>query len=244
MKVAICDDSIEDLMTIEHILTTYRDKNPKVSLEIEKFSDARQLYARIQKNELADLYILDMLMPEKSGIDLGNEIRRYGSEKAIIYITTSDEFALDAYDVHAIRYLLKPVRDSQLYEALDYAFACSGVSQGPRYLVRTRQGLVSVPYSRIEYIENSSRMLAVHLVDGEIIKSIFIRSSFDEEIGELIREDDFMQVHKSFLVNKRYVRRLNGDHILLESGDGVPVSKKRAADVKREYLLYVSGQYH
>ena len=87
-------------------------------------------------------------------------------------------------------------------------------------------------------------MLAVHLVDGEIIKSTFIRSSFDEEIGELIREDDFMQVHKSFLVNKRYVRRLNGDHILLESGDGVPVSKKRAADVKREYLLYVSGQYH
>lgn len=243
MKVAICDDSIEDLMEIEHILAKYNEKNPNINLEIQKFSDALQLYVKIQEKELADLYILDMLMPEKSGIDLGNKIRRCGSEKTIIYITSSDEFALDAYDVHAIRYLLKPIRESQLYEALDYAFTCSEVSSGPRYLVRTRQGLVSVPYSRIEYIENSSRMLAVHMVDGEIIKSIFIRSSFDTEVGELISEGSFMQVHKSFLINKRYVKRLNGDCVILESGDRVPISKKRAADVKREYLLYISEQY-
>jgi DNA-binding LytR/AlgR family response regulator len=68
---------------------------------VEKYSDALQLYARIKEKELADLYILDMIMPEKTGIELGNKLRQCGSEKGIIYITTSDEFAMDAYDVSA-----------------------------------------------------------------------------------------------------------------------------------------------
>lgn len=243
MKVAICDDSIEDLMTIESVLLKYSERNPNVSFEVEKFSDALQLYGRIRDKELADLYILDMIMPEKSGVDLGYKLRRCGSEKNIIYITSSDEFAMDAYDVHAIRYLLKPLREDQLFEALDCAFSYSEVSNGSRYLIRTREGLVTVSYSQIEYIENSSRMLAVHLVNGEVIKSIFIRSSFDEEIRELVDDSNFMQIHKSFLVNMRYVRKLDRDSIVLESGSSIPISRKRAADVKKEYLSYISDQY-
>lgn len=243
MKVAICDDNIEDLITIESVLLKYSERNPKVSFEVEKFSDALKLYERIQAKEMADLYILDMIMPEKSGVDLGHKLRRCGSEKTIIYITSSNEFAMDAYDVHAIRYLLKPLREDQLFEALDCAFSYSETANGSRYLIRTREGLVSVLYSQIEYIENSSRMLAVHLVSGEVIKSIFIRGSFDEEIRELISDSSFMQVHKSFLVNMRYVRTLDRDSILLESGGRVPVSRKRAASVKKEYLIYISDQY-
>ena len=182
-------------------------------------------------------------MPEKSGIDLGNKLRRCGSEKTIIYITSSNEFAMEAYDVHAIRYLLKPLREDQLFEALDCAFSYSEPANGSRYLVRTKGGLVSVLYSQIEYIENSSRMLAVHLVNGEVIKSIFIRGSFDEEIRELASDSSFLHVHKSFLVNMRYVRQLDRDSILLESGSSIPISRKRAADVKKEYLTYISDQY-
>ena len=243
MKVAICDDSIEDLMTIESVLLKYCERNPKVSFEVEKFSDALQLYGKIQAKEIADLYILDMIMPEKSGIDLGNKLRRCGSEKTIIYITSSNEFAMEAYDVHAIRYLLKPLREDQLFEALDCAFSYSEPANASGYLVRTKGGLVSVLYSQIEYIENSSRMLAVHLVNGEVIKSIFIRGSFDEEIRELASDSSFLHVHKSFLVNMRYVRQLDRDSILLESGSSIPISRKRAADVKKEYLTYISDQY-
>ncbi|MCI8792678.1 MAG: response regulator transcription factor [Eubacterium sp.] len=243
MKVVICDDSIEDLMKIDEALAKYNERNPGRDIQVEKYSDALQLYARIKEKELADLYILDMIMPEKTGIELGNKLRQCGSEKGIIYITTSDEFAMDAYDVHALRYLLKPLREDQLFEALDYAFSYSDVSNGARYLVRTRTGLVSVLHSRIEYIENASRTLAVHLVDGEVIRSIFIRGSFDQEISGLISDSNFMQIHKSFLVNKRYVRKLNGDSIIMECGDCVPISRKRAADVKKEYLVYISEQY-
>lgn len=113
MKVVICDDSIEDLCKIEKLLIKYKEWNANVDFEIEKYSDASRLYQKINKNGLADIYILDMIMSSKSGIDIGNHIRSMDDKSVIIYITSSEDFALDAYGVYAIRYLVKPVYDEK-----------------------------------------------------------------------------------------------------------------------------------
>ena len=102
---------------------------------------------------------------------------------------------------------------------------------------------MAVPYSKIEYIENYSRVLNIWLTDGELIKSIFIRKSFNEEIKEIAEDKSFIQVHKSFLINMRYVKKLTQKTVLMESGKSIPVSKNRAADVKKEYLLFVTDYY-
>ena len=109
--------------------------------------------------------------------------------------------------------------------------------------MKTREGLESIPYSRIEYIENSSRKLEIHLTDGRKITSIYIRKSFEEETRELINARNFMCVHKSFLVNLNYVRRLNQSDVVMDSGIRIPVSKKSFLDVKKKYLLFISDQY-
>lgn len=111
------------------------------------------------------------------------------------------------------------------------------------YPIKTKSGLQSVSCSRIEYVENSSRMLNVHLTDGSVITSIFIRKSFEEELGELLHNSCFLQVHKSFLINLNYVKKLDGSSVIMNSGINIPVSKKNTANVKRQYLLFVAGQY-
>lgn len=109
MKIVVCDDNTKDLVQLENLLLNY-DKNYLDSrFEIEKYSDAALLSKKIKTNDLADIYILDIIMSKISGIDLGDEIRKRDTRPAIIYVTTSDEFALDAYDIHAVRYLLKPL---------------------------------------------------------------------------------------------------------------------------------------
>ena len=244
MKIVICDDSIEYLLKIEKLLFYYQDTHNGAKFEIEKFSDAAALYRKIQQNDLADIYILDMIMADKNGIDIGNQIRRAGCNNAIIYITTADDFALDAYSVHAVRYLLKPISEHSFFEALDYALSYAEVQKSPTYAIKTKDGLVSIPYSKIEYIENSSRILDVHLTNGQAVKSIFLRKSFDEEIREIICRPNFVQVHKSFLINLNYVKKLAANNALMETGETIPISKKRAADIKKEYLLYISNQHH
>lgn len=243
MKIVVCDDSIEDLAEIEGLLAKYKEINSNINIEIEQFSDAVELYQRIQEKNMADIYILDMIMSEKTGIDIGTLIRNSDKESIIVYITSSDDFAMEAYGVCAVRYLLKPVSEEQFFEALDYALSLTRLEKEITYPVKTKDGLIAVPYSKIEYIENYSRVLNICLTDGECIKSIFIRKSFDEEIKEIAQDKRFMQVHKSFLVNMNYVNKLTQSSILMESGKSIPVSKKRAADVKKEYLLYVNERY-
>ena len=243
MKIVICDDSIEDLIKIEKLLRKYMGSYTNTEIEVEKYSNPSQLYNKICGKELADIYILDMLMDEKSGIDIGNRNRKADSKNVIIYVTSSDEFALDAYRVQAARYLLKPIKEEEFFEALDYALASTEIKNGPLYLVKTKGGFVSIPYSKIEYIENASRVLDIHLTDGENIKSIFIRKSFDTEIEELLNDKSFLQVHKSFVINLKHVKRLTMNNVVMESGKSIPVSKARSAGAKKEYLIFASEQY-
>ena len=71
----------------------------------------------------------------------------------------------------------------------------------------------------------------------QVYKEIF---SFWEDISDDDR--NFICVHKSFLINVNHVRRLNQDHVVMDSGANIPVSKKRALKVKKEYLLFISDQ--
>lgn len=243
MKIVVCDDSIEDLAEIERLLTKYKETNTNTMLEVEQFSDAVKLYQEIQKKKLADIYILDMIMSEKTGIDIGTLIRSFGKESVIVYITSSDDFAMEAYSVRAVRYLLKPVSEEQFFEALNYALSLTRLEKEIIYPVKTKDGPVAIPYSKIEYIENYSRVLNICLTDGENIRSIFIRKSFDEEIKEIAQDKRFIQVHKSFLINMNYVNKLTQNSILMNNGKSIPISKKRAAYVKKEYLLFVNEHY-
>ncbi len=241
MKITICDDSIKDLLHTEKLLLKYKSLHPDKEFELEKFSDPSRLYQKISTGKLTDIYILDMLMPRRTGIDIGNLIRMSGCESVIIYITSSEDYALDAYGVHAVRYLLKPIDENRLFEALDYSFSYAKLRVDSLCLIKTKDGLLQRPYSKIEYVENAGRKLEVHMTDGEILKSLFIRKSFEEETQEITAQRNFLQIHKSFLVNLDYVKQLTPDSIIMESGMRLPVSRAKAATVKREYLLFVSG---
>ncbi len=246
MKIVICDDYMEDLIKVERLLEKYGQTTGS-EFTVEKYTDASQVYHKILRKDLADIYILDMIMPKITGIDIGSLLEESG-KCVVIYITSSDEFALEAYGVHAVRYLLKPVSEAVFCEAMDYAVSYVRMNRNMsspdiRYPVKTREGLVSVSYSDIVYIENSARALEVHLTDGRSVRSIFIRKSFDEEIKEIAEDDSFVRVHKSFLVNMNYIKSLIQGLCCMEDGRSIPVSKTRAADVKREYLNFVTEQY-
>lgn len=244
MQFVICDDNAENLKELEKMFLRYSSKYRNLSFDLEKYSDAALLLHKIRHEKPADIYILDIIMSRISGIDLGREIRKRSRESMIIYITISDDFALEAYDVLAIRYLLKPVDETRFFEAMDYAISHIQGKKESVFPVKTKNGLESVPYGEIEYIENSSRRLEIHLTDGSRITSIYIRRSFEEEIKELLRDDNFLCVHKSFLINLNYVRKLNQRNVIMTSGAGIPVSRKNSFQVKKDYLLFISNQYN
>ena len=84
MKIVICDDCVEDLQYIEQLLGQYTEAAPGADFVVEKYLDAAVLYDRIQEGEQAEIYILDMIMAKRTGIDLGSLIRKVGGDSVII----------------------------------------------------------------------------------------------------------------------------------------------------------------
>ena len=121
MRIVICDDTLKDLIKLEKLLLKYSSYYSDMNFEIEKYSDAALLSKKIQEEDLADIYILDIVMSKITGIDIGRQIRKNNKKSVIIYVTVSDNYALDAYGIYAIRYLLKPVNETLFFESLDYA---------------------------------------------------------------------------------------------------------------------------
>lgn len=244
MKIVACDDSKEDLAEIKRLLEKYREKNADIEFEVMGFLSSDALYGMIKQEELGDIYILDIIMADKTGIDIGSMLRMVSEKSVIIYITSSEDYAMEAYSVRAVRYLIKPIREELFFEALDYAVSdILNVKKDAFYQVKTKEGLMSIPYSRIECIENYARTLHICMTDGNSIQSIFIRKSFEEEVRPLAEDKRFVHVHKSFLVNMDHIYKLAQNTIIMENGQNIPISRTRAAEVKKAYLMYVSAKY-
>ena len=240
IEAALCDDEPEILNKLEKQIQRYAAER-QLDIRVEKYQSSRALADRLKEGAVYQFYILDMLMPEIDGIALGKEIRSRDSSAAIIYLTSSADFAFQAFGVFAQRYLLKPIQQKDLEEALEAAIG-SFMKKQETLNVNTPKGIRKILYQEIEYIENISRTLHIHTTDGQEIVSRFLRQSFENEIKELLDCRDFLQIHKSFVVNLRYIKIYGPYAVTMQSGEELPISKSRQVGVKRRYLGYVSEE--
>ncbi len=241
IRVAICDDEQETLHYLYDAVAHYGAQKG-LDLSIDIFVQAKDLAAQITGGGNYQIYILDMLMPQMDGIEIGQEIRRQDEQASIIYLTSSADYAFQAFRVFALRYLLKPVNIQELQEAMD--FAAVHVLQSQRTLnVNTALGIQRVFYHEIEYVENSARALHIFVTNGHEIVSRLLRNSFENNLGSLLESPEFIQIHKSYIVNLNHVKLYGLTMMTMRSGAQIPVSKSRQPEVKRAYLKYIAEGY-
>lgn len=241
IRIAICDDESKMLQCMKERISEYGIQR-KIDFSIETFQYAKDLETAILNHTNFQIYILDILMPQMNGIELGQVIRQSDEQAVIICLTSSKDFAYQAFGIYAQRYLLKPLDTEKLYEAMD--FAISDLCQKIRLLsINTAEGIQKISYQEIEYIENSARTLHVFTIDGREIISKYLRKSFESNLKELLEHKHFMQVHKSFIVNLNYVRLYDSVQMTMRSGRQIPISKSHQQNVKRTYLKYTAESY-
>ena len=120
-SLAICDDDPRQLHTIGKLIHTYFHTRSDSSWNVASFLSGDALLAQSHARNGFDLYLLDILMPGLNGIETGRQLRETGDGGEIIYLTSSNDFASESYDVRAFFYLLKPVDKQRLFQVLDRA---------------------------------------------------------------------------------------------------------------------------
>jgi len=120
-RIALCDDNSEYLKILKKRVKKYLlEKELKAILDV--FDDSDLLAERIEENKGYDAYILDIEMPNVSGIDLAKILRQYSPNAYVIFLTAYPGYAIQGYGVNVVRYLLKQELDQVLSPALDELF--------------------------------------------------------------------------------------------------------------------------
>lgn len=151
LKIAVCDDKYEHLKKISNMLERYFQAHSHASAKVEIFLSGAALLNRVEEAGGFDLYILDILMPEQSGIDIGRRLRKLGAWGELIFLSHSNDYAADSYDLRAFFYLLKPVEEGKLFRVLDQAIEKAGQQKQQAIVVETREGPRRILLEKILY---------------------------------------------------------------------------------------------
>ena len=250
LRTILVDDEPRGLNSMERLLQlNCRD--------VEIAAACSNVDAAIEKiRELKpDLVFLDIAMPVKTGFDLLHELREVPFE--VIFVTAHNNFMIEAFHYSAIDYLLKPVEDELLVDAVKRAkkriFEKSGGKNIETFLYNIQQrhspqnmklcipslkGFQVIELDDILYAESSGNYTNFHFVDKHFICS----SKPMHEYEELLADAGFVRIHKSCLVNLPHVKesiRGEGGSVKLSSGKELEVSRR-----KKDIFLSKMKQYY
>lgn len=231
MKIAICEDDTTQQNILTAALDSYRTPASD-HVQYDVYHNGLDLLASINTHPY-DVLLLDILMPGFNGIETAREIRESNEKIPIIFLTTSQEFAVESYRVHAFDYLMKPVEQDALFETLDRAFTMTESTLEKSILVQTAKAVYALSLSQIEFVEINNRTLSFHLIDGTV-KSISGRLSDYEDA--LLKHPEFLKIHRSYIINMDLMKALNQKSFITLTGNEVPISRNLLPAIQKRYI--------
>lgn len=240
LRIAICDDTPEELCAVAALTKEYLASR-RLDAEVREFSHPDALLTA-GETESFHLYLLDIVMPMVNGLELGRTIRRLNTDAQIIFITMERRFALDAYSVNPLHYLLKPVARDDLFAALELAIRKVDFGNEVQLTLKTHGGLRTVAAGEIACCEYCRHAALYTLVTGERVETQTLAGSFSAHIAPLLADRRFLQPHAAFAVNMSCAERLDKEGFTLRGGLFVPVSGKQFAAVRSTYINYRLGR--
>lgn len=236
MKILICDDETAFCESMKARVSAYV-KNIGISADVVSVSSMEQLNGF--DFSTIDIAFLDVMIGQKAtGIELAKEIHAARKDAVLIFVTASVEFAPQAFEVQAFRYLLKSQLSEKLHEYLGDAIAAyKSAHQTFTFVVNNEA--IDIAVQDIAYAEVDRRKILLHLCDTSVLHAFyFSMTALAEELSPM----GFLRVHRSFLINMKHIKKLNHSSVLLDNGAIIPVSEHAYRDVKQQYELWLEQE--
>ena len=185
------------------------------------------------KNEKApDILFLDIELPGLNGVEIGKYIRDIlkNSGMFLVYISSRKEYAMELFQNQPFDFLVKPISKEKLYQVMEKILNIVGRTEGS-FQYKNQGNTYRMMYKDILYFQSEGRK--INIVMKNESKIFYGRLN---EIEEKIPEKLFLRIHKSYLVNRMYVKEFTYEWVKMINGDVLNISKVNRADVRRKIL--------
>lgn len=184
-----------------------------------------------------NLICLDIDMPKLDGIALGKAIRENSADTDIIFVSNREDKVFDSLlNVRPFGFVRKNNFSSDLIDTLR-SYIISKIDSNNYIVIKTDNNSVTRKLRAIDivYIEGQRAHQIIYMADGE---EIDVRMTLDE-LEDKLKSYDVVRTHKGFLVNYKYIQRIDAKEIALSNGRAVGISRNKIQEVKAQYLKYL-----
>lgn len=233
IELAILDDRMDDA---EKMRLDVEDFAKTVALPISVciFDNPFDFLECIEKEGGADIYLLDIIMPHMTGMQVAERLRKRGERCEIVFMTTSLEYGVDAFGVNAAGYLVKPVAKADLAKVLERVIGQVRRFDRPPVLIKINGGNRKVFAEDIVFIESFNHYRQVTLRDGKTLKTPTTLGQLETMLSDY---KEFCSPHRAYIVNLEYVKGIQSNELLLPDRN-VPIAKNAYRRFKEYYLQF------
>lgn len=226
MRIAICDDKVKDQELLTKALKGWdQTKKP------ECYCDGASFLAAAQKpdQEYIDIAFLDIYILGENGVEIAKKLKRISPETSIVFVSTSEEYAVDAFSIQALHYLIKPVTTEEVGEALRRLRLHSGRKR-PMIVLNIGRDSRTVYLDEIIYIQSTRHMKEVFLTDGRQIRVWTPLEELETELGR-----NFLKLGRGTLVNMEQIEQMGVNTCIVRSGVRLELPRRERTAIHAAY---------
>lgn len=226
-KVAICDDSDADRQYVLNMVNHWATQVGHV-VQIHTFISAESFLFRYSEESDYDILLLDIEMGAMNGVTLAKKLRKENETLQIIFITGFSDYISEGYDVAALHYLMKPVREEKLCSVLDRA--AEKLAKNEKVLTFEIGGeMLRLPIYQIRSADVFGNYVTIHALSDTTVKMT---------LGELEKQLDerFYRVGRSAIINLTQISRVTKTEIKLTDGTAIPLPRGAYDGINRAII--------
>lgn len=235
INIAICDDEEYFQKREKLLITEIMDKYGH-EYNIDIFSAGKELIAAVVKVEY-NIVFIDINMAEIDGIETAKKIRSLSNDVYIVFVTGFLSYALEGYKVEAVRYILKDddYLEKTFYECVEAILKKMNYEQKKEKFL-FKEGTKEIAVDDIEYIESNLHKLTFYINNITPIKYNMYEKL--DVIESKLESYNFIRIHKSYLVNLKYIDMIERYQTRLKNETVLNIAKPRYPEVRKKYLSY------
>lgn len=221
--IGICDGE----QTVRSLLASFVERyRSETGTEIQLLSYSTG--EKLLKNYLLDIDLIFLEIPLRkiNGLEIATRIKQYDKQIRIVFLTKVMSYVLEAYDVGASNYLLKPLSYEKFCKELNRVLEQNSSIEGSYFLEQNRQGLHKIYFQDVRYIETAGKSVLIHTVNSDIPSNRQMK-----QFEQIFIDTPLIRCHAGYIVNLRYFQKVENFMITLTDGKQIPISRNRRAFV-------------
>ena len=234
LNIAIVDDTLSDVLRLENLIRNWFGIKKYKLNEIASFNSGEEILKNFEPKKF-QIAFMDIIMENLNGVETARQLRSEDTELLIIFITTSREYAFDAFPIHPFDYILKPYNKKDIDKILDEAIRVLA-AKDPEVTIKVSRSEYKIPIRLISSAVSQGHTVEIILIDGKCILS---NMKFSEIEKIFLKYDNFLLCNRGIIVNMFQITSQSNGVFIMKNGTRYPIRVNGQSKIKSAFSEFL-----